>query len=348
MLIGAAKVLAAKLEELKGRVVLVFQPAEERHPLNNPKGGAIRIRDAAAGEELSVVLGGPSKPLRDASQWTTEQLHLTDGSDTTMDARLLELVDEVYGLHLWNYASAGTVGCASGSMTANSDSLEIIINGTGGHASSPQGMVDPVVVAAQFIQAIQCIVSRNTSPTESCVITFGKIDGGFAPNVIATSVKLLGTVRTYTMPVKRMVQRRLQEVAAGVAASHGPKCSIIVRYLDGYPACMNDSKCAEVVLNAGKLLLGDSGRQLVGRPTPNMAGEDFSFFQMRKPGAFFFVGSNPDAHFALDPSVPVEEEEMEHGMRKVIAHHTPEFDIHEGALWCGAAMWVALAKHLLK
>eukprot|EP00927_Polykrikos_kofoidii_P055633 TRINITY_DN49848_c0_g1_i1.p1 TRINITY_DN49848_c0_g1~~TRINITY_DN49848_c0_g1_i1.p1 ORF type:complete len:531 (-),score=61.90 TRINITY_DN49848_c0_g1_i1:90-1682(-) len=347
MLIGAAKVIAARREQLQGSVVLCFQPAEERHPINNPMGGAIRmIRDVTAGEELCRALGAQAKPSsKNEENWTAEERNLTDGHDTSMDGSLLDSVDEVYGAHLWNYASAGTIGCAPGSVTANSDSLEIVVSGTGGHASAPQGTVDPVVVAAQLIQALQCIVSRNTSPTESCVITLGKIEGGVAPNVIATTVKILGTVRTYTRPVKRMVQRRLREIADGVAASHGPRCSIEVKYSDGYPACVNDASCAEAVLSAGNKLLGE---RLVGSPTPNMAGEDFSFLLSRKPGAFFFVGSNPEAKFASDPSVPVEEEEHEHGTRKVIAHHTPEFDIHEGALWCGAAMWVALATSVLQ
>jgi metal-dependent amidase/aminoacylase/carboxypeptidase family protein len=155
----------------------------------------------------------------------------------------------------------------------------------------------------------------------------------------------MGTVRTFTMPIKRMVQQRLQEIAHGIASSHGPKCGISVKFLEGYPACVNDHSCATAVLDAGKSLLGS---RLVGPPTPNMAGEDFCFFLHRKPGAFFFVGSNPDAAFAMDPSMPVEEEEYIHGTKKTVAHHTPEFDIHEGALWCGAAMWVKLAADILK
>ena len=217
MLIGAAKVLAAQRSELRGTVVLLFQPAEERHSVNNPMGGAIRmIRDVEAGEELSRVLGGgggdassttagagggaagvteassvssssSSSSLSEGkagegksdaddgnTAWSTEERNTTSGFVTHMDGPLLSHVDEVYGAHLWNYASAGTVGCAPGSVTANSDSLDILITGTGGHASAPHGTVDPVVVAAQFITAAQCIISRNTSPTESAVITFGK------------------------------------------------------------------------------------------------------------------------------------------------------------------------------
>ena len=87
--------------------------------------------------------------------------------------------------------------------------------------------------------------------------------------------------------------------------------------------------------------------RLVGAPAPNMAGEDFAFFLSRKPGAFFFIGSNPDQPYGLNPGVRPEEEAV-HGTKKTIAHHTPEFDIHEGALWCGAALWTALATDILR
>ena len=114
--------------------------------------------------------------------------------------------------------------------------------------------------------------------------------------------------------------------------------------MDGYPACLNDGDCATAVLSAGKSILPEI---LVGPPTPNMAGEDFAFFLSRKPGAFFFVGSNPDLRFGLNPSVAAGVREV-HNTGMTTAHHTPEFDVHEGALWCGAAMWVALAEGILK
>ena len=97
------------------------------------------------------------------------------------------------------------------------------------------------------------------------------------------------------------------------------------------------------MLEAAKKSLGAA---LVGPPAPNMAGEDFSFLLARKPGAFFFIGSNPQAPFAR-PGQPAEEPELVHGDRQVVAHHTPEFDIHEGSLAVGTAAWVALALHRL-
>lgn len=346
MLVGAARQLAAVRHQLCGAVVLLFQPAEERHPKSNPNGGALRvIRDIGAGEELHRLLRGVNGGVRDAPALRPEnERFFTDGQDQSMDGKLMDCVDEVYGAHLWNYSRAGTLGCAPGSITANSDSLQLLVHGKGGHASSPQGTVDAVLVAAQLVTSLQAVVSRNISPTESAVISLGRIEGGCAPNVIAESVEILGTVRTYTAAVKRTVRRRIEEVARGVAASHGPDCSIEVKYSDGYPACVNDAACADAVLAAGRKLVG----QLVGPSTPNMVGEDFAFLLSRKPGAFFFVGSNPDAPFQMDPGLEPEPEEVEHGTRQVRMHHTPEFDVHEGALWCGAAMWVSLALQRLQ
>jgi metal-dependent amidase/aminoacylase/carboxypeptidase family protein len=151
MLVTAAKVIAGRRSELRGTVVVLFQPAEERHSVNNPLGGAIRmIRDHAAGAELSELLtgGAAGKAPPGEGKWTTDQLHLTDGFETEMDGCLLEHVDEVYGAHLWNYASAGTIGCSPGSVTANSDSLEIVVTGTGGHASAPHGKT-PVQICSR-------------------------------------------------------------------------------------------------------------------------------------------------------------------------------------------------------
>ena len=151
-------------------MVLLFQPAEERNSISNPMGGAIRmVRDTAAGRKLADRLGIPPPPPRPPPPPPTEEQkrrNETDGADTSMDGALCG-IDEVYGAHLWNYASAGTIGCARGPVTANSDDLQFIVRGTGGHASAPQGTVDAVVVAAQLVVALQTIVARSVSPTES-------------------------------------------------------------------------------------------------------------------------------------------------------------------------------------
>lgn len=159
---------------------------------------------------------------------------------------------------------------------------------------------------------------------------------------VPPQVRISGTIRTFIPPVKALMVQRIHEVARGIAASHGPRCTIDVNVRDGYPACVNDAACADAVLAAARSALG-SKPGLVGAPTPNMAGEDFSFFLRRKPGALFLVGSNPYAPFVMNDHLPVEDAEDVHGERRVVAHHTPEFDLHEGSLAVGTATWVALA-----
>ena len=275
MLLGAAQLLAKRRSELIGRVVLIFQPAEERHPLHNPMGGAIRmIRDRAAGRALAARLGVTKFATRmercEVADLSDRERNETDGFDTSMDGMFLEGIDEVYGAHLWNYAPAGTVGCLPGAITANSDSVSLTVRGTGGHASAPQGTVDAIAVAAQLVSALQMVVSRNVAPTESAVLTLGRIEGGFAPNVLANEVKVLGTMRTFTAPVKALMVRRIHQIAMGIAVSHGPACSIDVDIREGYPACVNDARCAKAVLEAAASVLPG---QHVGPPMPNMAGE---------------------------------------------------------------------------
>jgi len=308
------------------------------------------IRDRAAGRALAARLGVTKFATRmercEVADLSDRERNETDGFDTSMDGMFLEGIDEVYGAHLWNYAPAGTIGCLPGAITSNSDSVSLTVRGTGGHASAPQGTVDAIAVAAQLVSALQMVVSRNVAPTESAVLTLGRIEGGFAPNVLANEVKVLGTMRTFTAPVKALMVRRIHQIAMGIAVSHGPACSIDVDIREGYPACVNDARCAKAVLEAAASVLPG---QHVGPPMPNMAGEDFTFFLARKAGALFFIGSNPLSGFRTEEWTAADDDDVEvvHGDRRIVHHHTPEFDIHEGALAVGVAAWVALAFHRL-
>ena len=110
----------------------------------------------------------------------------------------LDGVDEVYGIHLWNYQKYGTIGVKQGPIMAAADIFEITIHGKGGHGAAPQGTKDAVLIAAHLIQTLQTIVSRNTNPIESTVVTVGQINGGYNFNIIADTVILKGTTRAYT------------------------------------------------------------------------------------------------------------------------------------------------------
>jgi len=278
MLLGVAKVLSQKVDEINGCVKFLFQPAEE---------GA----------------GGAKYMIEDGA---------------------LDGVDEVYGVHLWNYQKYGTVGVKSGPIMAAADIFEITIKGQGGHGAAPQGTKDVVVIAAHLIQTLQTIVSRNTNPIESTVVTVGQINGGYNFNIIADTVALKGTTRAYTENNRQLIKKRMEEIVAGIETTF--RVIIDFNYIDGYPPTINDPDASAKLLNAAKKIVGGGA----GQPYLSMGGEDFSYFLQKVPGCYFLVGSAPKDHELL--SVP---------------HHCSNFDIDERALLVGGSIYVQLIDDLL-
>ena len=236
----------------------------------------------------------------------------------------LDRVDEIYGMHLWNYQPYGEIGVKSGPIMAAADIFDITIKGIGGHGAMPQGTVDAIVVASNLIMNLQTIVSRNTDPIESTVITVGKISGGHGFNVIADEVKLRGTTRAMTEENRQMIKTRMQEIVEGVAKASGAE--IIMDYQDGYPPTINDANASEkVILSAEKIISAG-----VKEPYLTMGAEDFSYYLQKIPGCFFFIGSAPKGAKLM--SVP---------------HHCSHFEMDERALLVGASVFVQLIKDIL-
>ena len=231
----------------------------------------------------------------------------------------LENVDEIYGMHLWNYQPYGEIGVKAGAIMAAADIFDIKIKGIGGHGAIPQSTVDAIVTASNLIMSLQTIVSRNTDPLDSTVISIGKIMGGHSFNTIADEVKLRGTVRAMTEKNRLMVKTRMQEVINGVAKSTGAK--IAMDYQEGYPPTVNDENAMQVVQKVAHKILGDS----VVEPYLTMGAEDFSYYLQKIPGCFFFIGSAPPDKELM--SVP---------------HHCSHFDIDERALLVGTSVFVQL------
>ncbi len=231
----------------------------------------------------------------------------------------LDKVDEIYGMHLWNYQPFGEIGVKSGAVMAAADIIDITIKGIGGHGATPQGTVDAIVTASNLIMSLQTVVSRNTDPLESTVITIGKIAGGHGFNIIADEVKLRGTVRAMTEKNRMMVKTRMQEIIDGVAKASG--ATINFDYQDGYPPTINDENTTQTVQKAAYKIVGDG----VVEPYLTMGAEDFSYYLQKIPGCFFFIGSAPPGKEAM--SVP---------------HHCSHFDIDERALLVGTSMFVKL------
>lgn len=201
-------------------------------------------------------------------------------------------VTSVFGLHTSPSHQPGTIATRVGALMASPDEIEIEIIGKGGHAARPHEAIDPVVLASQFISAVQSIVSRSIDPTESAVITIGRIEGGTAHNIIPERVKLWGTVRTLSKQTALLIEERLEALLKGITDGAGGTYTFL--FNKGYPAVINTPNEASLVMAATKALFGDNA--LLEMEKPIMAGEDFAFYQQHFPGAFFFVGSgSPDS-----------------------------------------------------
>jgi amidohydrolase len=236
------------------------------------------------------------------------------GAKPMIEAGILEEphVDAVFGLHLWQSLSVGTVGVLAGPAMANSDRFTIRIQGRGGHAAQPHLTVDATVVASQIVGALQTIIARNVSPLAAGVVTVGSLQAGTTYNVIADTAELKGTIRSFEAGLREALPARVEAIARGVAEALG--ATIEWEFLAGYPACVNDAALSELVRQAAAEVVGPAG---VVTPEPTMGGEDFAYFLQARPGCFFFVGSRNE----------------ERGL--TFGHHHPRFDIDEAALPIG-------------
>lgn len=236
----------------------------------------------------------------------------------------LDGVDEIYGIHVWNYQPVGEVGITDGPVLAAADMFEINIKGIGGHGAAPQGTVDAVVVASHLVQALQTIVSRNTNPLESTVVTIGTINGGHNFNIIADEVTLSGTARAYTEKNRNLIKMRMAEIIDGVAKTFGAEISF--DYEDGYPPTINHTGPVNKVLKAAERVVGEKA----GIPYLSMGGEDFSYYLQKIPGCFFFVGSAPNDQKLFETP-----------------HHCSHFTMDERALLVGPSIYLNLVDDLL-
>ena len=244
------------------------------------------------------------------------------GAKYMIEDGCLDKVDEIYGLHLWNYQLYGEVGIKDGPVMASADLFDIEVSGKGGHGATPQGTVDAIVVASNLVTMLQTIVSRNTNPLESTVLSIGKIKGGHNFNIISDKVHMSGTTRSYTEENRKMIKQRMKEVVEGVSKSFG--ADIKLNYKDGYPPTVNHSSQVEKVLEAASSIVASGAKY----PYLSMGGEDFSYYLQNKPGCFFFVGSAPNENEIL--STP---------------HHCSHFNIDERALLIGASVYVNLIEN---
>ncbi len=271
ILMSLAGDLKAELSNFipKGRVLLVFQPAEE--------GGG--------------------------------------GADRMIEEGILEKYNDssALALHVWNHVPLGKIGVVEGPMMAAVDEFTIKIIGKSGHGAMPQHTVDPIVVSAHIITALQTIASSFADPLDSCVVTVGSLHSGEAFNAIPEVAFMKGTVRTYSKDLYNEVPERLKKIVNGICEGFSAKAEI--EYLRINKPTINDPNMVNIVKRATETVLGMGN--VTTEHVKNMGGEDFSAFLDRVPGCYFFVGSrNPDKGF-------------------IHPHHNSKFDFDESALPIG-------------
>jgi len=283
MLLATARILTQLRDRLPGTVKFIFQPAEEGVPR----------ADQPAGAELMVKNGVLQNPK----------------------------VDAIFGLHSFANVLSGQLTYRSGPFMAASDSFEILIKGRQTHGSTPWRGVDPVVVGAQIVNALQTIVSRSVDITKlPAIVTVGQFQSGVRHNIIPDTARLVGTIRTFDDEVQADIHARVKRIAESVAMGAG--ATVEVRIDKGPPVTANDPALTARMLPTLE-------RVAPGRVKESeliTGAEDFTFFQREVPGLFFFLGITPKAE-----------------MGKAAQNHSPRFFVDETALITGVRALTNLA-----
>jgi len=282
ILMATAEVLARRRAELAGAIVFIFQPAEEGAPQGEEGGAELMLKE------------GLFEQLRP---------------------------EAVFGLHVGNEES-GVVFASPGGNMASADSFRIMVHGRQTHASRPHEGVDPITTAAQIIQALQLIPSRQINAVDTpIVVSVGRIRGGVRSNIIPDDVELWGTLRTLDAGAREDAMARIRHTAENIAAASG--ATVDVTWDEGnYPVLHNDPEATARGVAAISRVLG---QERVRPRTPIMGAEDFSFFANEVPGFYFGVGVNPP------------------GVVESPSNHSPRFFVHEPALEVGLRAMLAVA-----
>jgi hippurate hydrolase len=223
----------------------------------------------------------------------------------------------VWGMHNWPGLPVGEFAVAPGPMMAARDNFEITIQGRGAHAAMPHQGVDPVVVGAQIVLALQTITSRNLDPQEALVVSVTQFHAGDAFNVIPDSIVLRGTCRVFNPEIQQTLEDRIRRIADGVCAAFGANAQL--NYMKGYPATVNDAGQAEVAAKVAERVAGQG--RVDRNPKPAMGAEDFSYMLNERPGAYIWAGNGDTAG----------------------VHH-PEYDFNDELLTHGASYWATLVE----
>jgi amidohydrolase len=233
------------------------------------------------------------------------------GGRALLASKLLDGLDigAFFALHAWPYLPAGAIGVRRGAMMSAIDDFEVVVHGKAGHAAHPLGAIDPVLISAHVITAVQSLVTRERHGADPAVISVTMIHGGTADNVIPAEVRLAGTIRTLNAETRERMNRRFIEIVEGVAQSFGGRAEIKID--PGYPSLVNDDRMADLVEKVANEVVGSS--QVVALKEPSMGGEDFAYYLQKYPGAMFRLGVGPASLLHSD-SFNFNDEALETGM----------------------------------
>ena len=248
------------------------------------------------------------------------------GSRIMIREGVLKGVDAIAGMHVWSHVPTGMVHWRSGPVMASVDGWEVKFQGKGGHGGMPQNAVDPTVLAANFILALQTLVSREINPLETGVVSVGKMTSGHAINIIPDTAEMIGNVRTFDVAVRDRLRDGLIRIADGVVSTY--RGSVETTYTELYPyPVVNDRAMAELFRDTA---IQVAGADRVEESPMLMTSEDFSFYQAEIPGNFFFLGCGSQAKGTMAP------------------HHSPRFNIDDDALPTGVSLLSAYACAVLE
>lgn len=276
MLLGAAEVLAKMKSKLRGTVVFIFQPAEEGPPAGEEGGAPLMVKEG--------VMDNPK-------------------------------IDAIFGIHINSQTEIGTIKYKSGAVMASSDWFQIKVRGKQTHGAYPWNGIDPIAVAAQIVQGLQMIVSRQSELTKApVVITVGKINAGVRENIIPEELTMAGTIRTLDDAMQKDVHARIKQTAEKIAESMGAtaEVSIDTKTLVTY-------NTPELVRQTLPSLEKAVGRENIVETEWVTGAEDFSFFRLKAPAFFFNVGGMPKGK----------------NPKEAFPHHTPDFYLDDSRLDVG-------------
>ncbi len=248
------------------------------------------------------------------------------GARELVEKGVVDDVEKIFGLHVFPTSPTGNITLKVGVYVASSDNFDITIFGRGGHGSMPQFCIDPVVIGAEVVTALQNVVARNLDPINAPVLTIATFQAGDSYNVIPDSARLAGTVRTHNQQVREQVPQLVQRIVEGVVSAHGARCEI--RWQQGYAVGNNHADTNAIAKAAIAAHFEEGTLQLADRAL--FGSEDFSSYQEKVPGTFLFIGCGNEEKGA------------------VWNVHNPHFRIDEAALAVGVKTHVALVSPLFE